>query len=331
MKQLLFAAILLGAGFAAGWWWGASDGDLSTDRPGNWIARIGETYIEPSEYVQAMRRRGGTRPGQYHDMAQKQELMTALLYRKAVARAAREEGLDEDPEIRRSLERILVDQYIARHLRPRQEDVDIPDDKIQAVYEREKDQYTVPARRRVAMIYIEVPESADESFREEARQRAAEAYEAASQLGDEVNHFGAVAREYSQDQSSRYRGGVIGWIGERAPERYRFDPAVIETANGMKEPGATAGIIEGNDGFYIVRLAEYQPERSRPLEELESGIRQRLLRDHYRAVEEGFREEMLARFETEVDEERLAAIEPLGPPAREEPRPPQSPGTGSTR
>src|SRR5699024_9375833 len=181
-------------------------------------------------------------------------------------------------------------------------------------YQQEADDYAIPARRRVAMVHIKVPGGADPAAREAAREKAIEAYQAAKQLDPEVTHFGAVAREYSQDQSSRYRGGVIGWIGEDAPERYRHDPAVIETANSMFEPGTLSGVIEGAQGFYLVRLVEYQPERSRPLEELQAGIRQRLLRDHYRSVEDAFRQEMLARFETDIRRQRLADIEPLGPP-----------------
>lgn len=330
MKQLFIALLIFVAGLAAGWWW-SSTGQTLAQAPDGWIARIGNTYIDADEYVDAMRRRGGHRPGQYHDLAQKEQLLEALLYRKALAAAAVQDGLDAEPEVRRSLERILVNSYVAQHLRPRQENATITDEDIERIYQQEADDYAIPARRRVAMVHIKVAESAEESAREAAREKAIEAYQAAKQLDAEVTHFGAVAREYSQDQSSRYRGGVIGWIGEDAPERYRHDPAVIETANSMFEPGTLSGVIEGAQGFYLVRLVEYQPERSRPLEELQAGIRQRLLRDHYRSVEDAFRQEMLARFETDIRRQRLADIEPLGPPGPEEQRPPQGPSTALTR
>lgn len=328
MKQIFFAVALFALGAVAGSWW-ASSSDQTTSVPDNWLARIDNVYISEEEYVDAMRRRGGTRPGQYHEMAQKQELLEALLYRKAVTQAAREDGLDREPEIRNSLDRILVNQYIARHLRPRQEEVEISDEAVAEVYAQESERYAVPARRRVAMIQIEVPEGADDEFRERARGRAEEALAAARELDDETLHFGDLAREYSEDQSSRYRGGVIGWIGEQAPERYRHDPVVIETANEMQDAGAISGVLEGRDGYYIVRLVAYEPTRKRSIEELESGIRQRLRRDRYRAVEDEFRHEMLERFSIDVREERLAEIEPLGPPARDETRPPQGPGTDS--
>lgn len=328
MKQLLFAIALFALGAAAGWWW-ASSSDEAATVPENWIARIDNIYITEEEYVEAMRRRGGNRPGQYHELAQKQELLEALLYRKAVTQAARENGLDREPEIRNSLDRILVNQYIARHLRPRQEDVEISDKAIAEVYERDRERYAVPARRRVAMIRIEVPENADEEFRDNARQRAEEAVAAARELDEDTLHFGDLAREYSEDQSSRYRGGVIGWIGEQAPERYRHDPVVIETANAMQEVGATSDVLEGSDGYYIVRLVAYEPTRERSIEELGSGIRQRLLRESYRAVEDEFRQEMLERFSIKVREERLSEIEPLGPPGRDEMRPPEGPSSDS--
>lgn len=330
MKHLIAAIALFALGVAAGSWW-ASSSDDATIVPDNWIARIDNIYISEDEYVEAMRRRGGNRAGQYHDMAQKQELLEALLYRKAVTRAAREDGLDREPEIRNSLDRILVNQYIARHLRPRQEDITISDKAVAEVYERDRERYSIPARRRVAMIRIEVPEGADDEFRATARERAEEALAAARQLDNDTLHFGDLAREYSDDQSSRYRGGVIGWIGEQAPERYRHDPVVIETANSMQDGGEISDVLEGKDGFYIVRLVAHEPTRKRSLDELGSGIRQRLLRDRYRATEDEFRHEMLGRYPIEVREQRLADIEPLGPPAREETRPPQGPGTDSRR
>lgn len=328
MKQLLIAIVLFGAGLALGWWLGSTDPAVESP-PDNWVARIDGTYIGEEEFIDEMRRRGGTRPGQYHDLDQKQSLVESLLYRKATARAAEDEGIHRDPEIRRSLERILVNHYLSEHLRPRQEQIEISDEEVAEVYDNRADEYAVPARRRVAMIHIAVPETTDDAYRADARERAGEALEAARNLDEDIAHFGHVAREYSEDQSSRYRGGVIGWIGEEAPERYRHDPVVIETANGMVEAGAISGVLEGDDGFYIVRLVEHQPTRTRPVDELASGIRQRLLRDRYRAVEDEFREEMLDRYETEIRADRLEAIEPLGPPARDERRPPEGPTTGS--
>lgn len=330
MKYLLTAALSLAIGLATGWWL-AGTGFLADSAPSNWIAQINGTYVDEAEFVAEMERRGGRRPGQYHDLDQKKELLDALLYRKAAVRAARDEGLDREPATLRAMERILVNQYVNENLRPRQEAIRISDDEIEAVYAERAEDYQVPARRRVAMIRISIPEMAADETREAARNRIEEAHKAVQELDGEVNHFGHVAREYSDHQASRYRGGAIGWIGEQATERYRFDPVVIETANAMTEPGETSGILEGESGYYIVRLIDYQPTRSRPLEELATGIRQGILRERHREVEEEFRKELLSRFDIRIRTSRLEAIEPLGPPASEDQEPPAVPASGSER
>ena len=329
MKYLLTAVLSLAIGLAAGWWLALQQ--TVEPPPDNWIASVNGVYIGEAEFIAEMERRGGHRPGQYHDLEQKKELLDALLFRKAAVRAAQEEGLHRDPVTLRAMERILVNQYVSDNLRPRQEEIRVTDDEIEAVYSERAKDYQVPARRRVAMIRIGIPEMAGDEAREAARNRIEEAHKAVQELDGEVNHFAHVAREYSDHQASRYRGGAIGWIGEQATERYRFDPVVIETANAMTESGETSGILEGESGYYIVRLIEYQPTRSRPLEELAGGIRQSLLRDRHREVEKEFREELLSRFDTRIRTSRLEAIEPLSPPAREDRDPPAVPASGSQR
>lgn len=327
MSNRLGLVIGLVTGAALGWLAAQYfDGTPGVSAPDDWIARVGDDYIDRETFIAEMRRRGGNRPGQYHDIEQKRRLLEDLMYRAAMVESARDQGIDDQPEVARSLNQILVNQYVRKHLRPRQEAAKISDEEIRELYEAESDNYAIPARRRVAMVHIEVPDNAPEAARTSARERAEAALAAARELGDPVRDFGQVAREFSNDQASRYRGGVIGWIGEAAPNRYRHDPAVITTANDMDTPGAISGVLEGEDGFYLVRLVAYEPERKRSLEELSDGIRQRLMRKHYQQVEADFRAELLDRKQTEIRMQRLADIEPLGPPAREQ-RPPETPST----
>lgn len=329
MKTVLIAAVAGLGGLVAGWFlpqW--LDRAATEPTPADWIARIDGDYIDRDRFVAEMRQRGGTRPGQFQALDQKQALLDDLLYRKAVIKAARAEGLDQQPAVRRALEQILITRYIQQHLRPRQEKVEIDRAAIEAAYAELRRDYTIPARRRVAMIHVGVPDQAPPEVRERARQRAAAALEEARRLDDSIRHFGALAREYSEDQASRYRGGVIGWIGEAAPERYRYDPVVVNTANRMREPGTLSEVLEGEDGFYLVRLVDHEPARQRSLDELAAGIRQRLLRERYQQVEQTFRDELVGRFEVEVRADALADIDPLGPPAAEQPRrPPDVPAS----
>jgi parvulin-like peptidyl-prolyl isomerase len=319
--------VTLMAGLVIGWLAAGLWTDIvNPDEPADWIARIDGEFITAEDFIHEMGRRGGNRPGQYQDMEQKEALLESMLFQRAVVLAARAEGLDSRPEIRRSLDQILVNHYFQNHLRPRQEALRVSDEAVREVFEAHADDYTIPARRRVAMIQVNVPEGATPELRQASRARIEEARSLATQLNGSVTHFGHLAVDYSEDTASRYRNGVIGWIGETAPERYRHDPVVVAAANAMHEAGTISEVLEGEGAYYIVRLVSLEPARTRSLEELADGIRQRLVQEHYRIEEQAFRAELLARFETEVRTRQLKGIEPLaGRATSEPPAPPALP------
>lgn len=303
-----------------------SDGGSAPD---DWVARAGDRYISREEFITEMELRGGMRPGQYFTAEQRRALLDQLLYQAALVQRAKERGIDRQPEVRRSRDQILINQVLQQDLRPRQASADIEPEAIAAFYEEHADEYAVPARRRVAMIFLELGEMASEETRAAVVERAAEIREQALDLPPGVPDFGLLARENSDHQASRYRGGVLGWIGEGDPGRYSYPDVVIESANAMTEPGAVSGILEGEAGVYLVRLVNYEPRRTRTLEELADGIRQRLLRDRFNSVEQAFRDEVLDSAEIEIRESRFDDIDPIGPPPEEQrpEQPPNLPGS----
>lgn len=321
MSKLL-AATLIGAGFVAGFatasYWPAG----SPTAPETWVARIGDSYLTSEEFVAEMRQRGGTLPGQYRDPEQKRALLDTLIYQRVLVQAALDEGLDAEPGVRRARDQILANHFLQKTLRREQARISVDDQEVARFHESHEDDYAIPARRRVAMIHIPVRADADESAWARARDLAAEAADKARAMNGAVPHFGEIAREYSHDSASRFRGGVIGWIAEGQAERYRYDRAFIEAAYALSEPGAISEVLTGADGVYLARLVELEPRRVRGLEDLADGIRQRLLRERAAAVEEAFRRSILERVEIEVREDALAAIDPLAPPAAPDRREP---------
>jgi peptidyl-prolyl cis-trans isomerase C len=295
--------------------------------PDAWVARIGSEYLTPEMLQQEMRRRGGLQPGQFHDVAQKRALLDDMLLHRALVDAARADGLDRQPETRRSIEQLLTSQYLQDTLRKQQGEVKVDAREVAAFYAERAAEYTVPARRRVAMLRVAVMPGADEAVWAKAEARAAEALAKARALAPETPDFGLLAREYSEDVSSRYRGGVIGWLTEGRREGYRHDARMLEAAFALQQPGEFSAPVRGADGVYVARLVERQDAAPRRLEELEAGLRQRLLQERYAALERRFRDEVLAKAPIEVDEDALAAVAPLSPPARTEPpAPPAMPG-----
>lgn len=326
-KRQLFLGLAIGAAvgwFAAVAWQSRSDAPV----PAAWLARVGDSYITGDMFIAEMRRRGGNTPGQYQDMVQKRALLDDMVLRRAMVNAAHSEHIDDDPDVGYLLDQALVNQYLQRSLRAQQQKIVVTDAEVRAHYDAHSADYLVPARRRVAMIQLKVTESAGEDVWKAAETRAREALGKARKLDAAVTNFGVVAREYSEDQASRYRGGMIGWISDGQLDRYRYDPVVLQAAVGMAAAGDISEPLRGKDAVYLTRVVEIEPVRERQFEQLSTGIHQRLLQNKLRAAEEAFRDDLRKRSAIEIRESGLERIEPLAPPA--EAKPPQPPAMPAT-
>ena len=311
----------------AGWSIARSgDGSQGDEVPSRWVARIDDSYISEQAFIDEMRRRGGERPGQFQDMEQKRQLLDDIVYRAALVEAAQRTGLTDTPELRRALDQLVSNRYLQDSLRRAQAELTVSDEEVRRFYEQHRDEYTVPARKRVAMLKMTVSPQAGETAWNDAVKKMQQAAAKAAELEVSVPHFGALARELSDDPASRYRGGVIGWISEGRSDRYAHDRAVLDAVRALEKPGQISDVLRGEDGVYLVRLVESEPRQSRPFEQLASGIRQRLMQERLAETEAEFRRRLMREVGVEVRESALASISPLGPPAGPElPQPPAMP------
>lgn len=323
--------ILCVAAGAAGGWLAARQWPVETavEAPVDWVARVDDEYISSAMFIDEMRRRGGQRPGQYQDLAQKRALLDELLFRRAVVRAARAAGVDQDPEIVRASEQLLVNRYLKQNLAELQQSVRISDAEVRAHYEAEAERYAVAPRRRLAAIRIEPAQGESGPDWAAAEVRSEEVLASARALPESIPHFGALAQEHSSDPDSRWRGGVVGWLAESVDveQRAGLDPAALRAGLEIAETGGLAGPVRGADAVWLLRLVDRDPGRGRSFEELAAGIRQGLHQRRLAELEADVRSRLLSDVDTEVREPRLAAIEALGPPADEQPpQPPALPG-----
>lgn len=317
-------ALLVGGGL--GWSVAQRGHSEGTPTPESWVARINDHYISDDAFIDEMRRRGGERPGQFQDMEQKRQLLDDMVYRAALVEAAEQAGLTGQPDLQRTVDNIIASHYLQDTLRQAQRKVQVSDEDVEAYYSTHADDYVVPARKRVAMLKVSVASDAGEPAWKEAEARLADARSKAQTLETTVPHFGNLSREYSDDAASRWRGGVIGWISEGRADRYSYDPSVIEAARTLEQAGALSDVFRGKDAVYLVRLVESEPRQSRGLDQLASGIRQRLLQDRSAAAEQEFRQRLISRIGVEVRESVLASIAPLSEAGKQNlPQPPAMP------
>lgn len=102
----------------------------------------------------------------------------------------------------------------------------------------------------------------------ERRRKVAEELRRKAQAGAD---FAALARQYSEDPSSRERGGSLGTFTRNTHTR-AFDDAAFAL-----KPGTVSDVVQTDFGFHIIKVSKHEEPRAVTLEEDATTIRLRLL------------------------------------------------------
>jgi len=157
----------------------------------------------------------------------------------------------------------------------------ITEEEFKEYYEEHKNEYLTPIERELGMIRIRIKADRDASpperhYAEQAAKKKAE--EALSRL-KKGEDFESVAREFSEDPSSK-KGGYLGWI--RQPSTPVLDVTAAEL-----EPGEFSEIKQYKDAFTIVKLISEKKRVPRPLEEVKKYIVHILKKKHKEQIRDG--------------------------------------------
>lgn len=207
--------------------------------------------------------------------------------------AARSEGYENDPEIRKGLKQAMVAKYRRDKLEPAFAGLTASDQEIEDYYRSHQARFGTPAMKHLAMIRIDVTPRMDAEKKEELRKRAETARKEALALEAGVPGFGSVAVNFSDDQGSRYRGGDIGW-STSTPEEWSTD--IKNSVAALVSPGQISPVTAAADGLYIFKLMELRPAAVKPLHTIKDGIRYEVIREKRERLEQ----ELLTRLKEKI-------------------------------
>lgn len=195
-------------------------------------------------------------------------LEAVMVYRK-LAQEARELGLDQDPVVAQEMRQAADRSLGLRRLEALEAGLKIPDftAAAQERYLVKKADFTVPEAVRAAHILIATKDRSDAEALNRAKQVRAKAVSGAD--------FTALAREYSDDPSKDKNDGDLGMFGRKQMVKPFEDAAFA-----MTKPGEISPVVKSQFGYHIIRLAEKQPERVKPFDEVKDGLIKEL-RDKY--------------------------------------------------
>lgn len=210
---------------------------------------------------------------------------------EAVTEEEIEAGYQESLDRYVAPERVRV-SYLELRLDGMDDGMSLSEEAIAAYYEAHALDFMAPELRKLRQIFLKGEES--DALAQEFHQRL-----------QEGEDFSELAREHSQDELSRVRGGEVGWVAvEDLPE----DLGVLVFS---LEPGKVSEPIKTERGNYLIDVQELEPSRLRPLEEVRDQVIERARRADLESRYAAAAEE-LGLLAYENPESLAAAAEHLG-------------------
>lgn len=262
---------------------------LSAAEPDDVVAKVGDTEITEADLAFAAQDLGKELqrfpPAQWRKL-----LLDVMVDMELMAHAAREDGLDKDPDFERQLDflklRALRNAYLAQKI-----DGAVTDEEVQAAYDKEFADFEGP--EEINARHILVKEKAE-----------AEALIAELDGGAD---FAELAREKSTGPSGP-NGGSLGYFvkGQMVPP---FEAAAfaLEPGTYTKEP------IETQFGWHVIKLEDKRRQEKPAFEEVANGLRQQLMRERYDARMAELKDQVAV----EILDEALAKSEEEGAAAED--------------
>jgi len=162
--------------------------------------------------------------------------------------------------------------------------------QVEEFYKSNPDKFLQPERVRASHILIATAENADAATKAQAKAKAQQVLKDVKAGKD----FATLARQHSQDPGSAVNGGDLGFF----PQGQMVGP--FNDAAFSLKPGATSDLVETQFGYHIIRVAEKQPARTVPLEEVRPRIEEFLQHQNRESETESFVKALRAKSKVEI-------------------------------
>lgn len=188
----------------------------------------------------------------------------------------------------RVVDYVLVDTAKLR------ESLKIDDAELRTYYEQNRKDYERPEQIRARHILLRVKPDRDDA----ATAAAARAALARIQAGAD---FGQVARELSDDEGTKPRGGELGFFG-RGQMVKPFDEAAWSA-----QVGALVGPVKTDFGYHLIQVEEKQAAGLQPFEQVKVAINGRMLSEKLPQMAEARAKEAASK----IAEQKIKTAEEL--------------------
>ena len=161
------------------------------------------------------------------------------------------------------------------------------------------------------MLFLPLHRKADPEKRLELKARMENLRTLAAEICQKEPGFGTLSITNSAHQQSRYRGGDIGWMSPELAGQL-LDAKVVPAMFALKTPGELSPVIEGENGFYLLKSIDQKPASTRPLSETRALIIRQLQQEQTQARQSAFNTSLKSGVVIQILDAALERV--TGPP-----------------
>jgi len=290
-------------------------GSITPEQAGKVLAKVGDHTITLGDFVAAIEHMDQFDRLRYQSPVRRAELLTEMINIQLLADEAVAKGYDKDPHVQQEIRAVLRDAMLAESHKGAPTGSDLTEAEVRAYYDKNRDSFRDPERRRVSLIVL-----ADVAKANDALDAAKKAPNASA--------WGEVVKARSIDPAAKALVpvdlvgdfGIVSAPGSAQTEPTSKVPAAVRTAlfHIANIGDVYDGVVEGEEHkFYVVRLTQKTEAHDRSYAEAERSIRVRLVQEKIREKEEALVAQLKGEFPVQIDDAVLATVRvaDAGPPA----------------
>jgi peptidyl-prolyl cis-trans isomerase C len=305
----------------------ACQGGSGSKKSGPVVAKGDGFTITADEFKARLEEQSPFMRARYNTLERKKEFLDNLVRFEVLAREAERKKLQDDPEVKDTLRKIMVQKLVQRRFNDPAAASAVPDADVQKFYDEHSAEFHRPKRVRAALIVLQAPAgSPDRAKKLSAAKKAlallqappadpkAAAVKKPGQPAEKESikpgdpqAFAKLVAELSDDVASKSAGGDIGLKTAEEIEK-AYSRELADAVVGLKQ-GEISGVIEGPQALYIAKATLVQDEVNRTLEQVKPQIVARLSREKKAKEFDEWMKTLKDSAGVKVDEKALDAIE----------------------
>ncbi|OJH39803.1 foldase protein PrsA [Cystobacter ferrugineus] len=252
---------------------GSEPGQTATTKQEPVVARVGDGSITAREFSARLEEQPPFIRARYTTVERKKEFLENLVRVELLAQEARRQGLDKDPDVLATLEKLMVQRLVQKHAATLEKQP-VSEEDVRTYYREHSSDFMSPERVRISHVFLAA--APQDARRAQVKQEAARLLteQSRGQPGASGASFAELVRKRSDDAATKTQEGDLG-LKAREELTTLWGPEFAQAAFSLETKDAVAQ-VETERGIHLIKLIHREPGNTQSFEVARPRIEARL-------------------------------------------------------